>query len=236
RDACARIAHLATNDRRSRPLLLEAGADHDFAALRELDRIARQVEQDLPQAPRVAPQPARRLGVNTADQFQPLDTGRLGEQADRLLDGGIQVEVYRFQLQLTGLDLREIEDVVEDVEQGLGRRLGHVQVLALLGREVGVQGQLRHTEDAIHRRADLVAHVRQELALRPAGCLRRHFRLLQLTRYALLLGNISTRSEEETLAWEGRGIPVHPAIRAIPAAHAILKGPLAAAVQQESNL
>src|SRR5262249_32730313 len=136
RDTYAGIAHLATNDRPRRPLLLQAGADHDFAALRELDRIARQVEQDLPQAPRVAPQPARRLGVNVADQFHPLDPALLGEQANRLFDGGIQVEVNRFQLELPGLDLREIEDVVDDVEQGLGRRLGHAQILALLGREV----------------------------------------------------------------------------------------------------
>ena len=35
------------------------------------------------------------------------------------------------------------------------------------GREVGVQGQLGHAEDAVHRRADLVAHVRQELGLGP---------------------------------------------------------------------
>ena len=43
------------------------------------------------------------------------------------------------------------------------------QVLALLGGEVGVEHELGHADDAVHRRADLVAHVGQELALRAVG-------------------------------------------------------------------
>ena len=36
-------------------------------------------------------------------------------------------------------------------------------------RQVGVEGQLGHADDAVHGRADLVAHVGQELALGPVG-------------------------------------------------------------------
>ena len=39
------------------------------------------------------------------------------------------------------------------------------QVLALLGGELGVERQLGHADDAVHRRADLVAHVGEKLAL-----------------------------------------------------------------------
>ena len=46
--------------------------------------------------------------------------------------------------------------------------------------EVGVEHQLGHADDAVHGRADLVAHVGQELALGPAGGLRLLARLLQL--------------------------------------------------------
>ena len=37
----------------------------------------------------------------------------------------------------------------------------------LFGRELGVQHEIGHPDDAVHRRPDLVTHVRQELALGP---------------------------------------------------------------------
>ena len=43
------------------------------------------------------------------------------------------------------------------------------QVLALLGGQVGVQRQFGHADDAVHRRANLVAHVGQEGALCKVG-------------------------------------------------------------------
>ena len=42
-------------------------------------------------------------------------------------------------------------------------------VLALVGVELGVEQQLGHADHAVHRRADLVAHVGQELGLQPRG-------------------------------------------------------------------
>ena len=47
--------------------------------------------------------------------------------------------------------------------------MDRVHEFALLRVERGVLQQLGHAEDAVHRRADLVAHVGQELALGPAG-------------------------------------------------------------------
>jgi hypothetical protein len=44
-----------------------------------------------------------------------------------------------------------------------------LQILALLGGEFGIQGQLRHAQDAVHGRADFMAHIRQEFALGAAG-------------------------------------------------------------------
>ncbi len=40
-----------------------------------------------------------------------------------------------------------------------------VEVVALLAGEVGGERQRGHADDAVHRRADLVAHVGEELAL-----------------------------------------------------------------------
>jgi hypothetical protein len=51
----------------------------------------------------------------------------------------------------------------------IGRELHHPEVLPLLGGELGVERQLRHADDAVQGRADLMAHVGQEFALRPGG-------------------------------------------------------------------
>ncbi len=67
-----------------------------------------------------------------------------------------------------GLDLREIENVVDEVQQVGAGRVDVAGELDLLGREVagGVFGELlAEDEDGIERRAQLVRHVRQELGL-----------------------------------------------------------------------
>jgi hypothetical protein len=54
------------------------------------------------------------------------------------------------------------------VSSGVGRRAHRRQALALVAVEVGFEHELGHSDDAVHRRPDLVAHVRQEFALGPA--------------------------------------------------------------------
>ena len=54
------------------------------------------------------------------------------------------------------------------------------QALALFGGELGVERQLRHADDAVHRRPDLVAHVGEELALRRVGVLGAILRLREI--------------------------------------------------------
>ena len=89
--------------------------------------------------------------------------GALGEQFDRVLDGVGQEEVQRLKLQLAGLHFREVQNVVEDLQQRLGRALDHSQILLLLGRTGSRQSQLRHAENSVHRRAYFVAHVGEKL-------------------------------------------------------------------------
>src|ERR1039458_2551301 len=80
-----------------------------------------------------------------------------------------QVESHRVEVQLAGLDFGKIQDVVQDPQQRIGRVLDDCQVLPLPRREIGIQGDLRHAQDAIHGCADFVAHVRQKLALGAAA-------------------------------------------------------------------
>ena len=90
-----------------------------------------------------------------------------GQQVARVADRLAHVEVRRVQVQLAGLDLREVEDVVDDRQQraaGAAHRLGE---RALLVVERRVQQQVGHAEHAVHRGADLVADVGHELGLQP---------------------------------------------------------------------
>ena len=70
---------------------------------------------------------------------------------------------------MPGLDLRQVEDVVDDRQQVRGGRLDLVQALGLLRRRAGALQQVREAEDGVQRRADLVAHVGQEGALGLVG-------------------------------------------------------------------
>ena len=80
-------------------------------------------------------------------------------------------------VELAGFDLREIEDVVDDAQQRLGRDVDLPNVVLLARGEPTLQGEVRHAEDGVQRRADLVAHVGQEVALGPVRRFRRLARL-----------------------------------------------------------
>ena len=116
--------------------------------------------------------PTRASGTSGGDvvrQLQLLLCRPRRQRLQRVAQGVAQIEIDRLQLELAGFDLREVQDVVEQPQQRIGRLLHQVQVLALLGRQLGVEQQFGHADDAVHRRADFVAHVGQEFALGPVG-------------------------------------------------------------------
>jgi hypothetical protein len=93
------------------------------------------------------------------------------------------------EVELAGLDLGEVEDVVDQVQQRVGRLLRRAADSALLRASAErLQQQLGHADDAVHRRADLVAHVGEELALRARRALGRVARGAQLPSDALSYG------------------------------------------------
>ena len=85
-----------------------------------------------------------------------------------------------FELQLSQLDFREVEDVVQDAQQVVGRAPHHREIFALFVGQLRVERELGHADDAVHRRADFVAHVRQKLALGAARLHRLVARVNQL--------------------------------------------------------
>ena len=84
------------------------------------------------------------------------------------------------QLQLAGLDLGEVEHVVEHGQQLLAGLAHDRQPLALLVRQFAALHHLGHGQHAVQRRADLVAHVGQELRFGDVGRVGRVARLHQV--------------------------------------------------------
>ena len=168
RDPDSRVADLEMQPRGSVGAGILANFEHHVAARSELDGIADEVGQDLLETDRIAGDSGGDCGVDVEQELQPF---LLRLQSQRLEQGAHQIadrERDGFELQLARLDLREVQDVVEDRQQGIGRRLDGDEVIALLRRQLGVEGELCHADDAVHGCADLVAHVGEELALGPA--------------------------------------------------------------------
>ena len=94
----------------------------------------------------------------------PFLGGAGRQQLDAVFHRVAEVERCPIEREAPGVDLRHVEDVVDDRQQRLGGLSGRADVVALLSREPGVEREVRHADDRVHRRADLVAHVRQELA------------------------------------------------------------------------
>ncbi len=179
-DADAAILDFEAETRLLRSLVEQPDADEDIAAAGEFDGVVHQVGQDLAHAHRVADDGHREVVRHAADHFEPLRFGRLGEQAAEVLDQLPEVEVDAFDIDLAGLDLRKVENVVDDRQEMLAGLVDGVGETLLLRVQRRLAQQLGHAQDAVHRRADLVAHGRQKLALRPAAGFGEVLRLVQV--------------------------------------------------------
>ena len=156
---------------------------HGNAALfAELDGVIGVVDQHLPQAQRVAHQYGRQLRVDLEQQFQVLAGGARRHHRHQGLHHVVETEVDALDFQLARLDFRDVEDIVDDAQQMLAGEADFFQVIALARFQVCFEGQIRHADHAIHRCADFMAHVGQELALRQAGLFGHLLGLVQLLR------------------------------------------------------
>ncbi len=149
--------------------IADSDANHDFARVRELDGVADQVDDNLAQANRVAHETIGHVGRHHRGQLDALVVGAEGKRVQDVAEVVAQAERGLVEIQLANLDLGEIEDVVQQGKQRIGRFLDEGQILALHGGQGGVERQLGHADDAVHRRADLVTHRGQESALGAVG-------------------------------------------------------------------
>ena len=97
------------------------------------------------------------------------------------IEKGGDLDVDQRELEPSRVDSAEVEDVIDDGEQGLGGFQGAVEKGPLLGIEGRLAQQPRHADNTIHGLADLVTHHREEVRARYA-------RPLGITQAAMELG------------------------------------------------
>ena len=144
-------------------------AHEDLAGVGEFHGVAQQVHEDLPHPRPVAEHPGGHAGRERRREGEPLLLGRGGEEIERVLDALPQAERGDLQLQPARLDLGEIEDVIDHREERVAARADGPRQIPLVRGELVVEQEPRHADHAVERRPDLVAHRREELALRAGG-------------------------------------------------------------------
>ena len=103
--------------------------DHpDAAGLGELHRVAGEVDEDLAQPVRVADDARRHVRRDEGRDLDALALGSGRKELDHALDHGTEVEGLGQEVEPAGLDLREVEDLVDERQQRLrprSSRRGH---------------------------------------------------------------------------------------------------------------
>ena len=106
----------------------------DLAPLGELDGVVDEVGKNLAQPKRVAQQALRNAGRDVGQELEPLFVRLLGREGGDGGDDFVQLELGGFEVELAGLDLGEVENVVDDGEQRGAGVVNLGDVIALLGR------------------------------------------------------------------------------------------------------
>ena len=119
-------------------------------------------------------------------KFQPFLPRPQGHHVRHTFQQAAQAEGDALEFQTVGLDLRQVQQVVDQFQQGVGAVLQGLYQFALGFRELFVAAEdVGDPDDDVHRRTDLVAHIRQEFRFGDVGCLRGVARLDQLAFEAL---------------------------------------------------
>ena len=111
-----------------------ADADAHFAAARrELDGVGQEVERDLAQRPFVG-QHARQGGLELGNEANVLVARLELHQVAALLGDVLEIDRLFLQLVAPGLDAGQVEDLVDEVQQMLARRVDVAGIVAIRSR------------------------------------------------------------------------------------------------------
>src|SRR5207237_3457274 len=106
---------------------------------RELERIRQEIQEDLLDLALVGADRADAL-VDVPAQRDAAAAGALAHEGQGVVDGGGQIELDDLQLHASGLDFREIEDVVDERQEMPAGVEDVAQVLRLLVVDLAEHG------------------------------------------------------------------------------------------------
>ena len=116
----------------------------------------------------------RQAQRDEGSHLKALLVGVRADQLERLVRDLGDAHLFDVELHLSGLDLRQIEEAIDETEEVV-RGLSHTEEIGLLLRRhlavEAVQHELRVADDRVHGCPELVADRREELALEPVGAL-----------------------------------------------------------------
>ena len=107
----------------------------------------------------------QRDGRRIAQELDALGRGARRQQLHRLFDQLEEIATDRIELEAARLDLREVENVVDDRQQRIRGTVNGFGKASLRRIDACVEQQAGHAEDAVHRRTQFVAHAGHEVAL-----------------------------------------------------------------------
>ena len=171
---------------------------------RELHRIAQQVDEDLIEPQAVAAHVFRGDVVDGDVELLALGPDLGLDDIHNAVHDLPQGDLIHIQGHPAALDLGHVQHVVDQAQQVFTGEGNFPQAVLHLVPIADIGGSnCRHAHDGVHRRADIMAHVGQELALGSVSVVRRFPGLLQLLN--LLLGHLGVLGENQHQDYQHQG-------------------------------
>ena len=212
RDPDARIGHAnAIGSVRDR---IRVDGDGHAAGVRELHRVADEIDEHLAQLRRIRLNRPHRRRDDRLHRDAVLES-TVSELHERILDEIADFDHGELQRDLPRLDLRQIQNVVDEREQlhAVGAdALEVAQVDRLEIPRLVLAEHVREADDGVERRAELVAHACEELALGRIRRLRLFLRAHELAIRAAAGLDIAERhhgADDALTLPDGRALILH---------------------------
>ncbi len=182
-------------------LFFPSDAHFNAALVGELDRVADQIDQNLPQPDAVHQQRVRQIFGDVTFQPEFFFGRRFGKQRVDEIANLAQIGRFGMQFHHARLDFRHVENVVDEQQQRVGAGADGLQVLPVLRfAQIALQ-QFAEAENGVHRRADFVAHVGEEDGFFLVAVLGLQFGFRQFAFMLLMLyGNAGQPQREQSRA------------------------------------
>ena len=196
------VALPADRDRAADPVVLHCVAEEIHEHLTQA-QLVRQHPDRVPRRDAAAGVEVDDAGARIGDAKANIGLGReRRDHAERIGDRVLQIDGFERDHHLARLDPRQVEDVVDEREQVRAGVLDVLDAAELLDRRRSARveaKQLRETEHGVERRAQLVAHPRQEFGLCAARRFERRARMPLGTR-EVQLGDVAQHDRHQHAA------------------------------------